>query len=279
MDSDLNRLFDEITPAPAPSADDLRAIITRSRSRSRLGRVLSLVVVVALAVGLTVAIVRSPPARGVRAAAGPPGPFALAAAVSTPSTPTPSGQAPPIAFAPLLFRTTADKVTIRAHLGTITGPLPCSPGQDCPPPACLPHTILHVGLSTDTVVGEMAVPADGPAPQILALVAPSGFGLPGVASGFTLVFRAGPTVASVHMSFADGGNDEMAPVDGWVILAHVGKSPFGTVEALDANGHVIGSTSIPPAPGPTAGVSSGMPPASPASPACGPATPAAGASR
>jgi hypothetical protein len=278
MDSELNRLFDEITPAPAPSADDLRAIITRSRSRSRsrLWRVLSLAVVVAVAAGLTVAIVRSPTARGVRVVAGPPGPFALAVAVSAPSTPTPSGLAPPIAFSALLFRTTADKVTIRAHLGTITGPLPCPPGQNCPPPACLPHTILHVGLSTDTVVGELAVPADGPPPQILALVAPSGFGLPGVASGFALVFRAGPPVASVHMSFADGGNDEMAPVDGWVILAHIGSSPFGTVEALDGHGRVIGSTSIPPAPGPSAGVSPGMPQASPA---CGPATPAAGPSR
>jgi hypothetical protein len=176
-------------------------------------------------------------------------------AVSAASPPTSPGQPPPITFSPLFFRTTTDKITIRAHLGTITGPLPCPPNQDCP--THLPHTIVHVGLSTNDIVGEMAVPADGPQPQILALVGPSGFGLPGAVTGFALVFRAGSQVAQVRMSFADGGSDEMAPVDGWVVLAHLGRSPFGTVEALDANGRVLGSTSIPPAPPSSAGATPG----------------------
>jgi hypothetical protein len=119
-------------------------------------------------------------------------------------------------------------------------------------------------------VGEMAVPADGPPPPILGLAGASGFGLPGVATGFALVLRAGAPVARVRMSFADGGSDEMAPVDGWVVLAHVGRSPFGTVEALDANGRVLGSTQIPPTPPSSAGASPGNsqhPAAAPESPA------------
>ncbi len=263
MDSELNHLLDQITPAPVPSADELRAIVTRARSRYR--RMVSIAIVLAMAGGLTVVVAGSRAAPNARTVTRPFGPAALAVAVSGASAPTSSAQRPPITFRPLFFRTTTDKVTIRAHLGTITGPLPCPPDQDCPAPSRLPHTLLHVGLSTDAVVGEMAVPADGPAPPILALVAPSGFGLPGVASGFALVFRAGAQVARVRMIFADGGSDEMAPVEGWAVASHVGRSPFGTVEALDAKGRVLGSSSIPPAPpsssspGDTRGSANGVP--------------------
>jgi hypothetical protein len=244
MNSDLNPLLDEINPVPAPSADELRTIIGRARSRTRRLVSVGLVLAVVAAAGVAVAV--SPGSDNTRVVTGPLGPAALAVAVSASSPSTPSGQPPPITFSPLFFRTTNDKITIRAHLGTITGPLPCPPNQDCP--AHLPHTIVHVGLANDEVVGEMAVPGDGPRPPILALVGPTGFGLPGAVTGLALVFRAGSVVARVRLTFADGGSDEMAPVDGWVVLAHLGSSPVGTVEALDSTGRVLGSSSMPPAP-------------------------------
>jgi hypothetical protein len=208
------------------------------------------IAVIAALVAAAVAFAEWPTATGTRVVAGPLPPAALAVAVSSASPPAPTGQPPPITFSSLFVRTTADGVTIRAHLGTITGPLPCPPGQACP--ANLPHTIVHVGLSTHEVVGEMAVPGDGTPPPVLALVGPSGFGLPGVATGFALVFRAGAAVARVQMAFADGGSGAMAPVDGWAVLAHLGSTPFGTVEALDVHVHVLGSTQIPPPPPPGA---------------------------
>jgi hypothetical protein len=208
------------------------------------------IAVIAALVAAAVAFAEWPTATGTRVGAGRLPPSVLAVAVSAASPPAPPGQPPPITFSSLFVRTTADGITIRAHLATITGPLPCPPGQACP--GDLPHSIVHVGLSTDEVVGEMAVPGDGPPPTVLALVGPSGFGLPGVATGFALVFRAGAPVARVQMTFADGGSDAMAPLDGWAVLAHLGSSPFGTVEALDAHGHVLGSTSVPPGP-PAAG--------------------------
>ncbi len=60
----------------------------------------------------------------------------------------------------------------------------------------------------------------------------------------------GPTVAAVRVVFPGGATDQMAPVDGWVVLA--GPEPtglangasLGTLTALNAAGHVVSSSTV-----------------------------------
>jgi hypothetical protein len=263
-DAELSRLIDESVPAPPASAEDLAAILAR---HGRRWRVIAAGTVLAVAVITTVVVARSPgPAAQHVQAPVALGAAQLAEAVATQPSPSAAGPspAPPISFERLFLRTTAGGVTMRVYLGTLYGPLECGPGQACPSPHCLPHTLVHVGLSTDAAVGELAVPADGPAPPVMALVGATGFGLPGVSSNFALVVRAGAPVATVRMRFANGDTDEMAPVRGWAVLAHDGASPFGTLEAVGADGRVIASTAVPP---PTLG----SPPAGGGPPATSPA--------
>ena len=199
-DEQLSRLIHDSTLAPPPSAEHLEAILAR-HGRRRAGVAAALVAVVGLIAAGVVVFARSSghTAQRVQTVATL-RPSQLAAAVATQPLPSSAGQSPtpPVSFERVFLRTTGSGVSMRVYLGTVHGPLPCPEGQLCPPPQCWPHTIVHVGLSTETAVGELAAPADGPAPEIIALVGATGFGLPGVSSNFALVVRAGPSVTTLR---------------------------------------------------------------------------------
>jgi hypothetical protein len=129
---------------------------------------------------------------------------------------------------------------------------PCAAQGTCPPPECFPKSEVVAGLSTADAVGNVRAPwyADPPMPVVAA------HGFFGVGEGFPVawaVTQVGPEVATVRVSFAAGGADEMEPTDGVAVLASAvpAAGPWvvpavgGTVEALDAGGGVVATGALP----------------------------------
>jgi hypothetical protein len=156
-----------------------------------------------------------------------------------------------------LFRRNANAVTVRAYLSpeqSQQGSF-CGPEGACPPPECFPSRYLTAGLSTDAAVGSAYGPVYAePAAPIVGTT-----GVFGAAEGDPVawaVVQVGSEIATVRADFAAGGDDEMAPADGVVVLA----SPVevderdvpdvsGTLEARDGNGDVVASTDLRGLPG------------------------------
>jgi hypothetical protein len=142
----------------------------------------------------------------------------------------------------LFRRTTSDGVAIRAYISKGNGNA-CQGDGWCPPADCFPDASIVGELSTDAAVGTGGGSHyAGEAPP-LRLTGGGVFGASGEGSPVRFVFaQSGDGVDAVRVSFDGGGNDEMAPVDGVVLLAAPAdpEKTGGTVEALDGDGNVIG---------------------------------------
>ncbi|MGI9022156.1 MAG: hypothetical protein ACR2HV_02760 [Acidimicrobiales bacterium] len=178
----------------------------------------------------------------------------------------------------LFVRTTSDGVTIRAYLQenppgveeaecvtSDQGSIPCpSPPPDCPGP---PDAQLQAGLSNDRAVDPGYVPAiSAEATEPVTVLHASYFGVTEGDPAVWAAVRTGAGVEGVRVRFADGAIDEMAPVDGYAVVAHrtadapslpepasspeewearmKAAMPQGSVEALDANGATISTADL-----------------------------------
>ena len=133
--------------------------------------------------------------------------------------------------------------------------------------ACQATATLLVGLSTDEAVGQGG---GGLLPTrkkpVLIYIASGAFGVVEGSPSAWVAVQTAPDVARVRVEFADGASDAMAPRKGVAVLAskvkaqlaQIGErsgSPLGTVEALDAHGHVLGRIKL----GPTLSYRTGIP--------------------
>jgi len=165
----------------------------------------------------------------------------------------------------LFTRTSGDGVTIRVYRLAATdigcGPVPVSGGPVSPAPSCVSSQQVSIEMSDATAVGlgdlgwSVASPSStgsSPSTQLQSTSA----GAFGVAEGdpvWWVAIQVGPEVAKAEVTFADGSTDEMAPVDGVVVLAdHVSvvatsdpDSVTGSVELFDGSGAVLSTLPLP----------------------------------
>ncbi len=156
----------------------------------------------------------------------------------------------------LFRRTTGDGVVIRAYLSQIGGNS-CQGDGWCPPADCFADATVAGELSTDAAVGyAYGSHFGGDAPD-LRLTGGGTFGASGEGTPVRyVVAQSGRDVAKVRVSFEGGGSDEMAPVNGVVVLAAPAdpSKSGGTVEALDGGGNVIGHAAVTDAATATLGI-------------------------
>jgi hypothetical protein len=245
MDDDLPRISLG-PPAPDPDADPLVAIVARYRRRRQ--RALTAALVVAVVAG---------PALGFAVGHRSSSTVAATRPNATRATPTPTpgsgGVAAPSSGPPtatrLFVRTTADDVTIRGYLrafgGMDGGPIP---------PSCYAPKVLTAELSDDAVASQTgSSPLVLPDPNPVTVVSRNPVGITEGSPIATVTVQAAAGVATVVATFGDGSSDQMAPVDGWAVLAHrvptlgAALSSADSVRALDANGAVLASVPTTPA--------------------------------
>lgn len=144
-------------------------------------------------------------------------------------------------------------------------PAPGAPGPfrgavGCGPPvgACLPAGFVSAQVSSDQVAGavDSSYPVTTPN-QPLYVVSAQVVGLGEPTPIGTVVVQAAPQVAQVRLSLGPGNADQMVPVHGFAVLAHVvagvpvrpgplgAPFPGATVGALDASGKVLASVTLP----------------------------------
>ncbi|HUQ62559.1 MAG TPA: hypothetical protein VM121_02250 [Acidimicrobiales bacterium] len=342
-DNEIRDALGKVAPAPPPATNDFEAILARAkRGRAQwLGLALVVALVAGPAAGLLVGLNIDDGKNPVTVASGNDQGSRRDAAVA-PETSTASGSASAVAgsaggffgsekLTPLFKRTTADGIAIRAYRSDMdvaaldqragldqSVVIDCAADAPCPLPAkpelpdeCLPTAMLRAELSNDAAVepGYMSV-NKLTADQSMALTQSGYFGVSeGSPAAWTGVHTS-DAVSKVRVTFADGAVDEMAPVEGYSVLAHQiapppqpqpqpqpapapqpapsdtpnaaspsdatqasppvdpeefrkATLPGGTVEALDASGAVMATTSLtdagapvascmvaPPAPGP-----------------------------
>lgn len=267
-DLDLGHLVD---PQPEPAGvEGLRAIVSRARRRAAVGAVAGAMVVLAaggaggyllagggvgghpptVAAGAASRSVAHAPASGSTSTAQSSGaghggtavaPGVLpsgACAVEVPgppvtSSPVRASQCRPAAtsYRHLFTRTTAAGVTIRAFT------VPC---EGC---ASAPGHVVEVSTSSMVAVTGSSATAAATAPGPLGEVSAA---LGGTAEGDPVAVvsaTASSGVARVTWSVKGvAAGDSMVPHDGFVALAvpvAPGSQPVGTLEALDASGHVL----------------------------------------
>ena len=273
-DEKLGRLFADQARTPEAGAEALRAIVARDR-RARV-RTLAGVAAVTLAIGAV---------GGTTFGGSPPDPVTDVASTDVASSDVelasfeseqlaalasaPAGEARDAkpgpgpgrlgALDPLLRRTTDDGITIRAYRARPPEAPACPENRECPappPPECLPVEGLVPELSNDGAIGPRhPLPVfTKPSGTTIDVVHTGVFGVLEGSAAQWLAVVAGPEVAVVRLAAADGTVDEMAPVDGYAVLAraievpevpsptdaHPGPRLAGTVEGLDASGAVVG---------------------------------------
>ncbi|MDQ3462401.1 MAG: hypothetical protein M3471_05120 [Actinomycetota bacterium] len=277
-DNELGRLLANQVEAPEPSAESLRAIVARDR-RMRL-RTFAAAVATTLAVGVVIGGNRPEPdpAQGqsteVASADLELASFesdqlaALDAVAVDPGQDAPSGRDSirPEPLDQLFLRTTGDGVAVRAYRHQVVGRAPCPEGQECPPSPpveCLPSELLLAELSNSGSIGPRhPLPVfTEPQGRDLDLLHSGVFGGRERSPAQWVAVLTGPDVALVRATFAGGSVDEMAPVDGYSVLARgidLSDVPAGgadaplrlrlavTVESLDASGSVVGSDEFVP---------------------------------
>jgi hypothetical protein len=121
----------------------------------------------------------------------------------------------------LFIRTTADNVVLRGYFQTFAGAVNaqnyCDPSTWCPPPECVSINSFMAEVSNAEAVsqgGTQELPLDGPA-------ASRGEVPLGVAEGapaWVLMVQTTSDVVNVRATWPDGTVDEMAPVNGLVVV-------------------------------------------------------------
>jgi hypothetical protein len=135
-------------------------------------------------------------------------------------------------------------------------------------PECLPTAMLRAELSNQAAVDPGFVSVSKLAPdQAMAVVQTSFFGIEEGSPVEWVAVHTTDAVATVRVRFGDGNTDEMAPVQGYAVLAHQtaaptppdptadpeafrkAMAPQGTVEGLDGSGAIVTTADLgaPPA--------------------------------
>ena len=123
------------------------------------------------------------------------------------------------------MRTTGDGVTVRAFFDPNASPAD-----------------VHIEVSSAGAVAQAAVP-DAPAPT--GAIRGLGGGVFGITEGAPArwaIVNVGPDVAFVDAMFGNG-SDDMQPVNGVAVLAHLGTGPI-VISALDAGGKTVETKSV-----------------------------------
>jgi len=244
---DLTHRADAVTPE-STDWDDLTRRMSRRNRRTRTW----------LTVGLVVALVAGPVAgfgiaravqdddvanrvvaSGSRSSQASGTPSGTGMASSSAVVP-PDGRFPGVRLESIFRRTTDDGVTIRAF--TTPSRAPCPDGASCPPPDCFPDAGLVGQLSTEEAIGFAYTSHYADTTERIRFTGSGVFGANGEGSPARWVAaQTGQGVDEVRVAFEGGGSDQMAPVDGTVLLAaraDTGKTG-GTIEALDGSGSVV----------------------------------------
>ena len=245
-----------MTVEDEPHAEDedlgvAEAWLVDGSGRGRPRRVLALAIglITAAAAGLVAGVAIGRTSRGpgpaITAAADRPG---AAQVVPPPAAPTPS--------TPLLFdRTTPDGVRISAYLTTPQPPAgpACPPGAVCPPPPSgCPPSLLQVDLTAASAVQVARAQLPGPGAPLLGVLGAGEFGTVEGSPTLYVLAAVGGGVADVRATFSATDVDEMAPVDGVVVLAHAAPgspgSPATTVrlDAVGPDGSTLATTKAEP---------------------------------
>ena len=142
-------------------------------------------------------------------------------------------------------RTTTDGVSIRGYEWD---------GSKGMSPSCGVFLGFQAEVSTADIVGvgSAFVGSSNTAP--FTSISPMTLGDIEKAPVRVVTVKTGAGVAQVRVTFADGKTDQMAPVDGWSVLAsklpaaNAGKEENDTVQALDSSGQVVATQSTYQAP-------------------------------
>lgn len=298
-DDELGRVLGQRVPLAAASPEALESVLARHRRHRVRPLVVALLVAVVAgpAIGAIVAAAGSHRSHAVAVETGGDTSMALdpAAQPDTPSSlgvvgvhsrvdsvngaPAPSGGAPVLQR---LFIRTVDGIAIRAY-ATDPAPAnaapttpPCPSSLPCPapvPPECRILATLQAEMSTTAATSSSGGSLREVGSQDPVEVIGGGFfgSREGESVGWVAV-HAAAGVAKVRVRFSDGSTDEMAPTNGFAVLARhlptpaalpppagppstpvagasvphliFPPSPTGTAEGLDASGKVTGTTTM-----------------------------------
>ncbi len=151
----------------------------------------------------------------------------------------------------LFIRTGADGVVLRGYVASYGGQMyekaGCDANNWCPPPECVSSDQFLGELSNDAAVGQTGagpMPLHAPAELRSQLF----FGEPEGAQVTGWVIEANDTITNVRATWPDGFVDEMAPQQGWAMVAHTGSDVPSTVVATASDGSTTALEQIPPYP-------------------------------
>lgn len=143
----------------------------------------------------------------------------------------------------LFIRSTAENVALRGYLQRWDMEvnemnIRCDPNSWCPPPECNSPDSFLAELSNFEAVTQSGA-------QLWPLRAPAAtrgevpLGLLEGAPVSAWMVQANGDVATVRGTWPDGFSDEMAPVDGWAIVAHTGTTAPSSLQALLRDGSAV----------------------------------------
>ena len=153
-------------------------------------------------------------------------------------------------------RTTTGAGVITSGGATTTGPADVPPPVPAPPPvATVPMCVPVCAVAGVPVVAEISTDAaiafgsdffgGGPAPVAPTGLSNGGQGIFGVGEGAPVewvIARTGSGIVTVRLTLPGGSSDQMAPAQGWVVLAaptSASAGPIGVVEALEKSGKAV----------------------------------------
>jgi hypothetical protein len=141
----------------------------------------------------------------------------------------------------LFLRTTADGVALRGYLQSSGAPTPqpmCDSNSWCPPAECNPTSYFLAELSTAEAVAQNGSP-EFPLTKAAVFMGEVPLGEMEGAPARAYMVRTNSDVTNVRASWPDGSVDEMAPVNGWAIVAHAGATGANRLEAILADGSTV----------------------------------------
>ncbi|MGZ4690733.1 MAG: hypothetical protein ACXVIM_05895 [Acidimicrobiia bacterium] len=257
--SDLERnlrdmLNQRAAATPTPPGDWQDLIIRMSRRDRRAKRLMAVGLAVVLILGPIAgfAVARSVDDSGPsgRVTAGAPSGSSRSVQVATADGGVASytiASEPGLQLEKLFHRTGADDIVIRAFVTKIGGGNMCQGNGWCPPADCFPDGLITGQLNTEAAVGVAHGGHYGAVTSPVKVVGNGVFGANGEGSPARWVIaQASDKAAKVRVTFDGGGSDEMAPVDGVVVLAALTDTAKtgGTIESLDSSGTVLGHADV-----------------------------------